>query len=130
VRVLVVDDEAAVRDALSRMLRFERARERWPAVTFGTDLAPVAVPGRPASLDRMVAKLTVDDAGPGIAAEDLPRIFERFYRAASARALPGSGLGLAIVAQAVELHGGTVEAGRSGAGGARFTVRLPYSPDS
>ncbi len=71
------------------------------------------------------AVLTVADVGPGIDEADLPRIFERFYRAPAARAMPGSGLGLAIVAQAVELHGGTVTAGRSAGGGALLTVRLP-----
>ncbi|WP_328414437.1 MULTISPECIES: ATP-binding protein [unclassified Micromonospora] len=71
------------------------------------------------------AELTVADSGPGIEEADLPRIFERFYRATAARAMPGSGLGLAIVAQAVELHGGTVAAGRSETGGALLTVRLP-----
>ncbi|MEO3745454.1 HAMP domain-containing sensor histidine kinase [Plantactinospora sp. B5E13] len=71
------------------------------------------------------AELTVADAGPGIDEADLPRVFERFYRAAAARAMPGSGLGLAIVAQTVELHHGTVTAGRSEAGGALFTVRVP-----
>jgi two-component system sensor histidine kinase MprB len=74
------------------------------------------------------AELTVADSGPGIDEADLPRIFERFYRASSARAMPGSGLGLAIVAQALELHSGTVTAGRSDTGGALFTVRLPGSP--
>jgi two-component system, OmpR family, sensor histidine kinase MprB len=115
----------------------------------------VAVPGRPASLERMVlnlldnaakwsppgapvrvglravdggapvAELTVADSGPGIAEDDLPRIFERFYRAVSARSMPGSGLGLAIVAQAVTLHQGSVEVSRPAGGGALFTVRLP-----
>ena len=56
---------------------------------------------------------------------DLPRIFERFYRASAAPAMPGSGLGLEIIAQAVDLHAGTVTAGRSDPGGALFTVRLP-----
>ncbi|MFN8036825.1 MAG: HAMP domain-containing sensor histidine kinase [Acidimicrobiia bacterium] len=54
------------------------------------------------------ARVEVLDRGPGIAAEDQPHVFERFYRAAAARTEPGSGLGLAIVAQIVERHGGTV----------------------
>jgi two-component system sensor histidine kinase MprB len=52
----------------------------------------------------------VSDDGPGIPADDLPYIFDRFYRSAKARALPGSGLGLAIVARIAGLHGGTAEA--------------------
>ena len=71
------------------------------------------------------ATFTVVDQGPGIDADDLPRIFERFYRAAAARSMPGSGLGLAIVAQTVAQHNGTVTAGRSLAGGTSMTVVLP-----
>ena len=55
-------------------------------------------------------ELTVRDHGPGIAPADLPHVFDRFYRAASARGVPGSGLGLAIVRQVAESHGGTVRA--------------------
>jgi len=59
-----------------------------------------------------VASGTVEgrDAGPGIPADDLPYVFDRFYRSATARALPGSGLGLAIVRRIVDMHDGTVEA--------------------
>ena len=53
--------------------------------------------------------LTVTDQGPGIAPEDLPRVFERFYRAPTARSMPGSGLGLAIVKRVINTHGGTIE---------------------
>ena len=56
-------------------------------------------------------ELTVRDHGPGIADEDLPFVFDRFYRAPAARGRPGSGLGLAIVRQAAEAHGGSVHAG-------------------
>ncbi len=52
----------------------------------------------------------VSDDGPGIPADDLPYIFDRFYRSAKARALPGSGLGLAIVRKIADMHDGTVEA--------------------
>ncbi|GAA4216374.1 sensor histidine kinase [Actinocatenispora rupis] len=122
-----------------------------------TAYATVQVPGRPASLTRMVAnlldnaakwsppdgritvrlvaapgpdgrpgaELSVADQGPGVADEDVPRIFERFHRAAAARAVPGSGLGLAIVAQAVTLHDGTVRVERADPTGARFVVWLP-----
>jgi two-component system, OmpR family, sensor histidine kinase MprB len=68
------------------------------------------------------------DRGPGISDEDLPRIFDRFYRGASARERPGSGLGLAIVAQVAALHGGGVDAANRPGGGARFTLRLPAAP--
>ena len=50
--------------------------------------------------------LTVDDEGPGIAEEDLPHVFDRFYRSDESRSMPGSGLGLSIVRQVVERHGG------------------------
>ena len=61
--------------------------------------------------------LSVSDNGPGVAPEDLPRLFERFYRADRARVTRGSGLGLAIVKHVVESAGGRVEArGASGAG--------------
>ncbi|WP_440901247.1 sensor histidine kinase, partial [Actinosynnema sp.] len=71
------------------------------------------------------AVVEVSDAGPGIADEDLPHVFERFYRAPAARALPGSGLGLAIVARAAAAHGGAVRAGRSPEGGALLRLTLP-----
>jgi two-component system sensor histidine kinase MprB len=69
--------------------------------------------------------LEVRDHGPGIAAEDLPRVFDRFYRAPGARARPGSGLGLAIVRQMAEAHGGAVHAINDPGGGARLTLELP-----
>lgn len=70
------------------------------------------------------AMLVVDDDGPGIAPEDLPRVFDRFYRAAGAPG-GGTGLGLAIAAWIVDRHGGRIEAANRADGGARFTVRLP-----
>jgi signal transduction histidine kinase len=72
------------------------------------------------------AVLTVADDGPGIAVEDRPRIFERFYRADAVRNrhASGSGLGLAIVAAVVEAHGGTIDV-VDGDPGARFVVSLP-----
>jgi two-component system, OmpR family, sensor histidine kinase MprB len=73
-------------------------------------------------------EVTVRDHGPGIAPEDLPHVFDRFYRAKAARGLPGSGLGLAIVAQVVEAEGGTVTAGDAMGGGAVFRIRLPVVP--
>ena len=71
-------------------------------------------------------EMSVADTGPGIKSEDLPHLFERFYRADPARGRSaGSGLGLAIVKQWVEAHNGTIEAGNQQNGGARFLVRLP-----
>src|SRR5271168_4809315 len=69
--------------------------------------------------------LEVRDHGPGIAAEDLPRVFDRFYRSPTARGRPGSGLGLAIVRQFAETHGGTVHAANEPGGGTRLTLDLP-----
>lgn len=73
------------------------------------------------------AVLEVLDTGPGIAPEDLPHVFERFYRGRGARAGPGSGIGLAVVEELVSAHGGAVEAGNRPEGGAAFTVRLPVA---
>jgi two-component system sensor histidine kinase MprB len=69
--------------------------------------------------------LEVDDEGPGIAEDDLPHVFERFYRSSEARSRPGSGLGLAIVRTAALRHGGQVNASRAPTGGARMTMSLP-----
>lgn len=71
------------------------------------------------------AALEVLDSGPGIAPEDLPHVFERFFRGRGAERGPGSGIGLAVVAELVAAHGGDVEAGNRPEGGARLTVRLP-----
>ena len=60
-----------------------------------------------------------------MADEDLPHIFDRFYRSDRARNTPGTGLGLAIVAHTVEAHGGSVRAGNQQGAGAKFTMRLP-----
>ena len=67
----------------------------------------------------------VRDHGPGIAAEDLPHVFDRFYRSVAARSLPGSGLGLAIVSDVVTNHDGHVTVTNHPAGGAIFTIHLP-----
>nr|WP_243852376.1 HAMP domain-containing sensor histidine kinase [Saccharomonospora amisosensis] len=134
----------------------DRARPRAGEVEFETDLRPWVLTGDPNTLERAVLNLLdnavkfspagsvvrvvsrplgdgtavveVADAGPGIAEEDLPKIFDRFYRSSEARTLPGSGLGLAIVKQAVERHGGAVYAGRAPEGGALLTIRLPGVP--
>jgi two-component system sensor histidine kinase MprB len=125
----------------------ERAKARAPEATFVTALSPTVVDADPVLLERAIGNLldnavkyspvgapievsvrdgevTVADHGPGVADEDLPRIFDRFYRAATARSKPGAGLGLAIVREAAEAHGGTATV-ESGAGGARFRITLP-----
>ena len=73
------------------------------------------------------AVLSVLDDGPGIPEEDLPRLFDRFYRADSSRTRTsgGAGLGLAIVRAIVSAHGGRIEAANMPSGGARMTVVLP-----
>ncbi len=74
--------------------------------------------------------IAVSDSGPGIAEADQPFIFDRFWRSASARALPGSGLGLSIVAQVVAELDGSVSVDRDpNLDGARFTIVLPISDD-
>lgn len=72
--------------------------------------------------------LTVADQGPGISPEDLPHVFERFYRSAESRGMPGSGLGLSIVRSIAERHGGTVHAGSGDQGGAAFWLTIPGQP--
>ncbi|MFO7249782.1 MAG: HAMP domain-containing sensor histidine kinase [Actinomycetes bacterium] len=127
-----------------------RARAYYPRVRFTVHLEPAVVYGVPDRLTRAVAnlldnagkyspeggvvevrlrggELTVRDHGPGIAEEDLPYVFDRFYRAPSARSMPGSGLGLAIVRQVVEGHGGTVEAANAPGGGTVVRMRLPVT---
>lgn len=69
--------------------------------------------------------VSVRDHGPGIAAEDRPRVTERFHRAVSARGEPGSGLGLAIVRQILGAHGGSVEVAETPGGGATIVLRFP-----
>lgn len=75
----------------------------------------------------VVARITVTDDGPGFAEADLPRVFDRFYRAPGPRTggTGGSGLGLAIARRLVELHGGTVRAANLPGGGAGVTIELP-----
>jgi signal transduction histidine kinase len=72
------------------------------------------------------ARLVVEDDGPGIRPEDLPRLFDRFYRASGAPG-EGTGLGLAIAHWIVERHDGHIEAANRPGGGAVFTVRLPLA---
>ncbi len=71
------------------------------------------------------AILSVSDTGPGISPEDLPRVFERFYRADKSRSSANTGLGLAISRAIIAAHGGSIEAASPAGQGATFTVRLP-----
>ncbi|MFQ6852028.1 HAMP domain-containing sensor histidine kinase [Streptomyces sp. 35M1] len=88
--------------------------------------AKFSPPGTPVEV-RLTARddgleLTVRDHGPGIPAEDVPYVFDRFYRAEAARALPGSGLGLAMARQIARAHGAELTAGAAPGGGALFTL--------
>ncbi|MCQ6554025.1 HAMP domain-containing histidine kinase [Streptomyces sp. C10-9-1] len=128
-----------------------RVRLRGPELRFTEDLAPWFVRGEQAALERALVnvldnavkfsppegrievvlregELTVRDHGPGIPAEELPHVFERFWRSPSARSLPGSGLGLSIVARTVQQAGGEVRVARAEGGGTVVTVRLPGAP--
>ncbi|HOZ45762.1 MAG TPA: HAMP domain-containing sensor histidine kinase [Candidatus Hydrogenedentes bacterium] len=72
--------------------------------------------------------ITVEDDGLGIAAEDLPRIFERFYRPDHSRSLPGNGLGLSLSMAIAKAHEGTITVQSEVDGGSSFTLRLPDGP--
>ncbi|MBV8066185.1 MAG: HAMP domain-containing histidine kinase [Actinobacteria bacterium] len=125
----------------------ERARTRFPGLTFDVTLEPTTLTGTSDRLERAVwnllenagkwsapgssvevtlsdGELRVRDHGPGIAAEDREHVFDRFYRSTAARSLPGSGLGLAIVREVAEAHGGTVVAEEAPGGGALLRLRL------
>jgi two-component system sensor histidine kinase MprB len=128
----------------------ERARRHAPGVDFTADLKPVVVRGSAERLIRAINNLldnacghtapgtpvhvtvdetgvTVRDSGQGISAQDLPHLFDRFYRGENSRARQGSGLGLAIVRQVAEQHDGTISAANTAQGGAVFTLALPGS---
>ncbi|MFD2493202.1 HAMP domain-containing sensor histidine kinase [Amycolatopsis jiangsuensis] len=134
----------------------DRARRRAGEIEFDVSMQPWVLTGDNSALERAVLNLLdnavkfsppgsrvrvtlrplgdgtavveVADSGPGIAEEDLPKVFDRFYRSTEARTLPGSGLGLAIVQNAAVRHGGTVYANRAPEGGALLTIRLPGAP--
>jgi signal transduction histidine kinase len=71
----------------------------------------------------------VTDAGIGIAADRLPSVFERFYRADPSRSAPGAGLGLALALQIVQNHGGTLTASSTEGHGSTFTVTMARAPN-
>jgi len=75
-------------------------------------------------------KLRITDSGPGIDKDDLPFIFERFFRGRSGRNESGKGLGLSLCREIVELHGGEISAANQPGGGTEFIVMLPASPVS
>ncbi|HEV2319180.1 MAG TPA: HAMP domain-containing sensor histidine kinase, partial [Verrucomicrobiae bacterium] len=79
--------------------------------------------------DGDMAFLKVSDTGRGISVEDIPRVFERFYRAEKSRTSSNAGLGLAISKAIVAAHGGTIDVASNETGGAVFTVRLPSTAE-
>jgi two-component system, OmpR family, sensor histidine kinase MprB len=126
----------------------ERARRHAPHVRFRADLEPCLIAGVTDRLGRAVNNLLdnaaqhsapgdavevvlrdgvldVRDHGPGVADDELPLLFERFFRGAQARGRHGSGLGLAIVRQVADAHGGTVCAANAPGGGLAVRLALP-----
>ncbi|MEV6960936.1 HAMP domain-containing sensor histidine kinase [Streptomyces sp. NPDC051207] len=139
----------AFHDTVEHALR--RARLRGPELAITADLEPWYVRAEPSALERAVVnvldnavkfspgggtvevrlaggELTVRDHGPGIPADELPHVFDRFWRSPSARALPGSGLGLSIVARTVQQAGGEVRLSPAEGGGTVAVIRLPGAP--
>ncbi|MEU6666641.1 HAMP domain-containing sensor histidine kinase [Streptomyces sp. NPDC046727] len=139
----------ALQDTVEAALR--RARLRGPELSITADLEPWFVRAEPSALERAIVNvldnavkfspdggtidvrlakgvLTVRDHGPGIPEDELPHVFDRFWRSPGARALPGSGLGLSIVARTVQQAGGEVTLAPAEGGGTVATVRLPGAP--
>jgi two-component system sensor histidine kinase MprB len=83
--------------------------------------------GGPVEVECAAGRVEVRDRGPGFSDEDLPHVFDRFFRATAARSRPGSGLGLAIVSDVVEHLGGRVYAGNRPGGGAFVGFQLPLA---
>lgn len=82
-------------------------------------------PGGVVTVTLNYGTLMIADQGPGISVQDLPHVFERFYRSTESRGMPGSGLGLSIVKSVAERHGGIVRAGTGPGGGAGFWLSIP-----
>ncbi|MCX5603471.1 sensor histidine kinase [Streptomyces phaeochromogenes] len=139
----------SLQDTVEAALR--RARLRGPELTITANVDPWFVRAEPSALERAIVnildnavkfspeggavdvtlkdgELTVRDHGPGIPADELPHVFDRFWRSPSARALPGSGLGLSIVARTVQQAGGDVALSPAEGGGTVATIRLPGAP--
>lgn len=127
-----------------------RVRRRAGTVQFVVRTEPWWVTGDPAALERALTNLLdnavkwspeggqvtvelargtvlVSDQGSGISEDDLPHVFDRFYRSAESRGMPGSGLGLSIVKAVAERHGGGVRADAAPGGGAAIWLHLPGS---
>jgi two-component system sensor histidine kinase MprB len=134
-----IELDDTVREAVAR------AQRRAPELAFSLELEPTEIVNAPERVSRAVTNLIdnarkwsppggrievvlrdgmldVRDHGPGFKKEDIPSVFDRFYRADEARRLPGSGLGLAIVKQAAEAHGGFAVASNAPDGGAVLRV--------
>ncbi len=128
-----------------------RARRNSPDIEFRSSVDPAIVEGVPERLGRAINNLLdnaarhsrrggvvevvvdsdgvrVRDHGTGVDPEDLPHVFDRFFRGANSRGQQGSGLGLAIVRQVAEQHGGSVSAANAADGGAIFAIHLPTTP--
>lgn len=139
-----VDLDEVIGEVVERMERLHPNQE------FDVQIDPLTVEGVPSLLDRAISnlvdnaikwspagqpveirlhggKLTVRDYGPGIDESDRPLIFDRFYRAISARSLPGSGLGLAIVKQVADLHGASISSRTPAGGGTEMTLLFSIS---
>jgi two-component system sensor histidine kinase MprB len=125
----------------------DRAAKRTPTAAFRADLEPTTIVGVPERVERAVDNLldnarkwspageTIDvsvrngvvevrDRGPGIAVEDVPFVFNRFYRSMKARGTPGAGLGLAIVKQVADAHNGSVSVDQAPGGGSILRLSL------
>jgi two-component system sensor histidine kinase MprB len=123
IKEITIDVKIESSSVLGRRDRLERAISNLltNAIKFTPNGGRIVVDSRD-------GRISVSDSGPGIAEADQPFIFDRFWRSASARALPGSGLGLSIVAQVVAELDGNVSVDRDpNLGGARFTITLPIS---
>ncbi|HUZ42655.1 MAG TPA: HAMP domain-containing sensor histidine kinase [Acidimicrobiales bacterium] len=126
IKEIMIDVNVKNSNVLGRRDRLERAISNLltNAIKFTPHGGRIVVKSREGTI-------SVSDSGTGIDEADLPFIFDRFWRSASARALPGSGLGLSIVAQVVAELGGSVAVDRDPElGGARFTITLPIAEPS
>jgi two-component system, OmpR family, sensor histidine kinase MprB len=137
-----VELDAVVNEALVRVRRYA------PSVEFEAHVEPSTIDGSPERIGRAInnildnaAKFSppgslvevsskggtvmVRDQGPGVPLDELPHLFDRFYRGQGNAHINGSGLGLAIVKQVVESHGGSVEAAPAAGGGLEIALRFP-----